>query len=113
MRFEAYNAHWLMNYAWHTRAITHVFDVCWGNEPILGFLVTGRFSWRPLGFLWPVEYSNPGGGPPPLDFVGLNYYSRSAAGSVGVFQLPSQTEAGILVKRQPRHYCCQALRKCK
>ena len=65
-----------MNFAWHTRFITHVFDIGWGNEPILNYLINGKFSWRPTGSLWPVEYTFPDGGQPPFDFVGLNYYSR-------------------------------------
>ena len=36
---------------------------------------TGRFVWRPTGPWRPVMYTNPDG-PPKLDYVGLNYYSR-------------------------------------
>lgn len=52
-----------------------VFDTCWGNEPILNYLINGHFVWRPLGPWRPVEYRNPGGAPPG-DYVGLNFYSR-------------------------------------
>ena len=37
---------------------------------------TGRFVWRPTGPWRPVSYTHPAGGPPPLDYTGLNYYSR-------------------------------------
>lgn len=46
-----------------------------GNREILNFLRTGVWSWQPLGRCTRVRYTRPEG-PPPLDWVGLNYYSR-------------------------------------
>ena len=45
------------------------------NREILDFLRTGVLEWRPLGPCTRVRYVAPGG-PPPVDWVGLNYYSR-------------------------------------
>ena len=45
------------------------------NREILDFLRTGVLEWRPLGPCTRVRYVAPGG-PPPTDWVGLNYYSR-------------------------------------
>ena len=46
-----------------------------GNEVVLHYMKTGKLSWRPLGPFGAVEYQNPGG-PPPTDYIGINYYSR-------------------------------------
>lgn len=59
---------------------SQIFDVCWGNEPILNYLISGTFRWRPLGPFRPVEYRNPGG-KPPGDYIGLNFYSRCSTSS--------------------------------
>lgn len=45
------------------------------NREILDFLRTGVLEWRPLGPCTRERYVAPGG-PPPTDWVGLNYYSR-------------------------------------
>ena len=52
-----------------------VDDHAGGNREILDFLRTGVLDWRPLGPCTRVRYVAPGG-PPPTDWVGLNYYSR-------------------------------------
>lgn len=44
-------------------------------QAITDYMRTGRFVWRPTGPWRPVMYRNPDG-PPKLDYVGLNYYSR-------------------------------------
>ena len=45
------------------------------EQAITDYMRTGRFVWRPTGPWRPVMYTNPDG-PPKLDYVGLNYYSR-------------------------------------
>ena len=45
------------------------------GQAITDYMRTGRFVWRPTGPWRPVMYTNPDG-PPKLDYVGLNYYSR-------------------------------------
>lgn len=45
-------------------------------QPILNFLINGHFNWDPTWGFRSVKYTNPGGGQPPFDYIGLNYYSR-------------------------------------
>ena len=52
-----------------------ILDVCWGNEPVLNYMIDGHFVWRPTGPWRSVEYRHKGGAPPG-DYVGLNFYSR-------------------------------------
>jgi beta-glucosidase/6-phospho-beta-glucosidase/beta-galactosidase len=75
MRFEWYRGDGITRWAPHARILLPIFDTCWGNDAITDYMRTGRFVWRPTGPWRPVSYINPGG-PPPLDYVGLNYYSR-------------------------------------
>lgn len=45
------------------------------EQVITQFMKSGKFAWRPTGAWLPVMWQHPGG-PPPLDYVGLNFYSR-------------------------------------
>lgn len=75
MPFEARAGKWWL-LVWWNRALAALCNHCWGNDTILDFLGTGQLNWRPLGpLLGRVSYSCPEGRPP-LDWVGLNYYSR-------------------------------------
>eukprot|EP00878_Enallax_costatus_P007609 GHUV01007967.1.p1 GENE.GHUV01007967.1~~GHUV01007967.1.p1 ORF type:complete len:378 (+),score=113.54 GHUV01007967.1:966-2099(+) len=48
----------------------------WGYELVHQFLLTGRFTWTiPVLGQW-IEWQYPGG-KPPMDWFGVNYYSRS------------------------------------
>ncbi len=46
-----------------------------GNREILGYLRTGVLHWQPFGRCTRVRHVRREG-PPPLDWIGLNYYSR-------------------------------------
>lgn len=75
MPFEARVGKWWL-LIWWNRALAALCNHTWGNDVILDFLGTGVLNWRPLGPLFcRVSYSSPLGRPP-LDWVGLNYYSR-------------------------------------
>ncbi|BDA42798.1 6-phospho-beta-galactosidase [Coccomyxa sp. Obi] len=75
MPFEARAGKWWL-LIWWNRALAALCNHTWGNDTILDFLGTGVLNWRPLGPLFcRVSYSCPHGRPP-LDWVGLNYYSR-------------------------------------
>jgi hypothetical protein len=78
MPFEAKLGKWGL-LIWWNRALASVCNHCWGNDLILDYLGTGQLHWRPLvGPLRALRYSCPDGRPP-LDWIGLNYYSRQAA----------------------------------
>ncbi|KAK9824973.1 hypothetical protein WJX81_001475 [Elliptochloris bilobata] len=62
-------------FVWWPSVLMRLADRCWGNREILDFLRTGVLDWRPMGPCTRVRYAAPGG-PPPTDWVGLNYYSR-------------------------------------
>lgn len=76
MPFEARKGkHWLL--VWWTRVLAKICNVCWGNDIILDYLGTGQLNWQPLA-PFPVagvSYTDPQGSPP-MDWLGLNFYSR-------------------------------------
>ena len=75
MPFEAKAGMWHLA-IWWNRALARLCTHCWGNDVILAHLGTGILRWRPFGpLLAALSYSCPDGRPP-LDWVGLNYYSR-------------------------------------
>lgn len=74
MPFEARAGNWWL-LIWWNRALAALCNHTWGNDTILDFLGTGQLTWRPLGPFCRLSYSCPAGRPP-LDWVGLNYYSR-------------------------------------
>lgn len=77
MPFEARRGKWHL-IIWWNRALSALCNHCWGNDIILDYLGTGQLYWRPLGpFFKSLRYSCPDGSAP-LDWVGLNYYSRCA-----------------------------------
>ena len=52
-------------------------NVCWGNDILLDYLGTGQLNWQPWAHLplGAFSYTDPEGRPP-LDWIGLNFYSR-------------------------------------
>jgi hypothetical protein len=83
----------------HLRLLLRLGNACWGNDVILDYLVSGRLSWRPLGSWGAVEYQHPGG-PPPNDFIGINYYSRWGVEVAAWEDSVGQTLLGAL-EREP------------
>ncbi len=76
MPFEARKGRYGL-FIWWTRVLASVCNVCWGNDIILDYLGTGQLNWAPLGAL-PLgghSYTDPQGRPP-MDWIGLNFYSR-------------------------------------
>lgn len=78
MRFEWFRGDVLTRFAPHARILIPIFDAMWGNESITEFMRTGELAWRPTGPFRPVMWQYPDGAPP-LDYVGLNFYSRFAS----------------------------------
>ena len=77
MPFEAKAGIWHLA-VWCNRALARLCHRCWGNDAVLAYLGTGAFRWRPLGpALAALSHTCPDGRPP-LDWIGLNYYSRRA-----------------------------------
>ena len=54
------------------RLLNHI----WANEIMLEYFRTGKFDWRIRG-VCSIQHQDPE--PPPLDWLGLNYYSRWAS----------------------------------
>lgn len=75
MRFEWFRGDWITRFAPHARILVPIFDAMWGNVVITDFMRTGELAWRPTGPFRPVTWRHLGGAPP-LDYVGLNFYSR-------------------------------------
>lgn len=75
MPFQWYRGDWVTRFCPHVRILVPIFNAMWGNKAITDFMATGELRWRPTGPLCPVTWQHPGG-PPPLDYIGLNFYSR-------------------------------------
>ena len=76
MPFEARKGRYGL-FVWWTRVVARVCNVCWGNDVILDYLGTGQLNWAPLAPipLGGTSYTDPQGRPP-MDWIGLNFYSR-------------------------------------
>lgn len=76
MPFEARKGRYGL-FVWWTRVLAKVCNVCWGNDIILDYLGTGQLNWAPLAPipLGATSYTDPQGRPP-MDWIGLNFYSR-------------------------------------
>ena len=76
MPFEARKGRWGL-FVWWTRVLAKMCNVCWGNDIILDYLGIGCLNWQPLTPipLAGVSYTDPQGRPP-MDWIGLNFYSR-------------------------------------
>ncbi|CAK0742117.1 hypothetical protein CVIRNUC_001373 [Coccomyxa viridis] len=64
-------------FVWWTRVLAKLCNVCWGNDILLDYLGTGQLNWQPWALLplGALSYTDPEGRPP-LDWIGLNFYSR-------------------------------------
>ncbi len=82
MRFQSRNDGF-SQYMPHTIAVTGCLDYMW-NLVQVRFLQTGVFDWQPLGPWACVVKGQWVGGTPPLDWLGLNYYSRCVCFQKGV-----------------------------
>ena len=96
---------------WHLAYIQSAVRLRAGaNREILDFLRTGVLEWKPLGPCTRVRYVAPGG-PPPTDWVGLNYYSRVVMDWRCQVALPSLHALGLaaFVNGTSKCFACPGL----
>lgn len=76
IRFEPQGPGWLLGPA---RYCCRWLNYWWGYELIHGWLRTGELEWEaPLGMGEALRWRDPGG-KPPLDWFGVNYYTRAVS----------------------------------
>jgi len=76
IRFEAQGPSWLL---WPARYCCRWMDYWWGYDLVHKWLLTGELDWRaPMGAGEPLSWRDPDG-KPPLDWFGVNYYSRAVS----------------------------------
>lgn len=82
--------------------VASTISTAWANESMIEWFKTGRFKYAPpmgLGGKLDVETWP---GPPPMDFIGLNYYSRFLFHWTGLpWKRPGQTLSDMFYPVDP------------
>lgn len=100
IRFEAHGPSWLL---WPAQYCCRWMNYWWGYDLVHNWLLTGELEWTaPLGMGEALSWRDPGG-KPPLDWFGVNYYSRAVSGeSLGPFWLSLGRFGGARAKKAQR-----------